>query len=144
MLATTQRITCPRCTYQPKSLLDLEIHSYNVQERVQEALLLAQCRRSILSQRDACAADDLPQQEKIPLGILLLPEESVGHCPCGIIHSPDQGEVGPPTFQPVVAAASHRQQHPFPGVVFPPAAMPGWSAPSRASQPRSSENAPDR
>jgi len=87
------------------------------------------------------ANDYLAYEEKIALGILLLPEQSMGDLACGVIYGPDEAEPGASPFQPVVAATINLQKHTLLRVALSSAAVFWWPSLSGASYPRLKENA---
>ena len=72
-------------------------------------------------------------QQKAALVAPLFPKQGVGGCARAVVNGSYHGQVGTSTFQPVVAAAVHLEQHPLLGIplsavaVLRPPAPPGPS-----------------
>ena len=99
-------------------------------DRVEDRVLVA-----VYGHGDATAAHHLPEQLEVALGILLLPEAGPGNQAGGVVDAADQGEVGPSTLQPVVAAAVDLEQHALARIAVPTLSMPGWPPVANAGDP---------
>ena len=64
--------------------------------------------------------DDVLHQQEVAPGVLLGPEESIGHRAGSVVHCQQQYESGPSALQPRVVAAIDLQQHALLRHPFPP------------------------
>src|SRR4030042_162450 len=78
----------------------------------------------------------LPQQDQVPLGVLLLTEEGVHQFACRVIDCPDERQAGTAALQPVMLATVHLQHHPLLEHPFPTAAVSPWAPPARVARAR--------
>ena len=97
---------------------------------------------AVEGQGNALASDGLPQQKKVPLSILLLPEESRRDRSRGIIYGSHQGEIRPSTLKPVMLAAIYLQQHPFLRIARSPGTVLGRSPAAWTAHPVGQQDAP--
>src|SRR5450756_55870 len=58
----------------------------------------------IQRQWTALGEHNVAEQQEVAMGVLLLPEQGVGHLPSSIVDGPQQTHIRSPTLQPVVAA----------------------------------------
>lgn len=71
-------------------------------------------------QGDAVALDYPIHQQEVAPGVLLGPEESIGHRAGGVVHRQQQYESGPSVLQPAMMATVHLSQHALLGHPSPP------------------------
>ena len=90
---------------------------------------------SIDCQGNTFAPDDSLEQVEITAGIFMFAEKGERNGPGSIIHRQEQGEPWSSTFQPIVIAAIHLNQHSFLWHPFPPQAMARGPAMAWTSQP---------
>jgi hypothetical protein len=76
---------------------------------------------------DAIATDEAAEEEKVPMGVFLLPKDSGEDLPGGGIDGGEEDEAGPPVLKPRMMTAVHL--HEEAGLRHPltTAPMPGWT-----------------
>ncbi len=60
---------------------------------------------------DATSGHDTLHELEVALGVLFLPEESMGDLAGGIVYRAYQAEPWPPVLQPIMRTAVHLQEH---------------------------------
>jgi hypothetical protein len=82
------------------------------------------------------------QQPEVALGVLLYPEQSMGHLASGIIYGAYQAEPWPSVFQPIMVTGVYLQEHALLRVPFPPTAVARRPSLPRTAQAGSEQNTP--